>query len=140
TALNGAGEVANERRLGGPRRPEQKQVLASHHRQGDQIDNVIAADETLFERLDDLAAQAVNDGVVHSSFGVQPVSAPLFLVCRSRRKAADQRRTQNHASADATGRNNAGSLPCSCHTNSTYDRPGSAGSQAGLKWSARRSA
>ena len=61
------GKLADQGRLGGPRRPVQEQVLAGRDRQRDQVDDLVAADEPPFERLDHFAAEA-GDRVIGHEF------------------------------------------------------------------------
>ena len=63
-ALDRRGELADQGRLGRPRRPVQEQVLARDDRQGDQVDDLVAADEPPLEHVDDLAAEPA-DRLLH---------------------------------------------------------------------------
>ena len=77
--LDGEGKLTDQGRLGSARRPMKQEVLAGRDGQGDQVDDLVAADEPPLERLDDLAAES-RDRVVHR----EPLHEPEAGAVRAR--------------------------------------------------------
>ena len=66
-ALDRLGELANQCRLGGARRPVQKEMLPGDQGQGNQIDDLFPAHETLLQRLHDFISETVDNRILHEN-------------------------------------------------------------------------
>ena len=101
--LDRRGELADQGRLRRPRRPVEEQVLAGDDRQGDQVDDLVAADEPALQVVDHVGAE------------------PL-----------DRRRQPRATPSAIRPAGRAGALPRPSKTSSTYSSAGPRGIQPGF--------